>query len=183
MEELFGAQEGNGLVGEGEGGIGDQEDECKHSDEEEINEDDEEEEEESEDSDDEEVDCCERHYTNPLDAPLGRGEEAEYERQLREAGVPDHVTVSRVVEQKFAELFAVLVELTDEAHKDVCRRVRTHSRMSLFPCSCKCDSIQQLCQKTRKAWDIHFEEEQEFKALQRLKVETLESFNMVLEMD
>ena len=28
-----------------------------------------------------------------------RGEEAEYERQLREAGVPVHVTVSRVVEQ------------------------------------------------------------------------------------
>merc|ERR1712181_63628 len=150
---------------------------------EEMNEDnEEEEEEESEDSDDEEVDCCARHYTNPLDAPLGRGEEAEYERKLREAGVPDHVTVSRVVKQKFAELFAVLVELTDEAHKDVCRRVRTHSRMSLFPCSCKCDSIQQLCQKTRKAWDIHFEEEQEFKALQRLKVETLESFDMALEM-
>ena len=35
----------------------------------------------------------------------------------------------------------------------------------------------------RKAWDTHFEEEEEFKALQRLKVETIESFNMALEMD
>ena len=35
----------------------------------------------------------------------------------------------------------------------------------------------------RKAWDNHFEEEEEFKALQRLKVETIESFNMALEMD
>ena len=70
MEELFGTQEENNLVGEGVEGVGDQEDECQHSDE--MNEEEEEEEEESDSSDDEDVDCCDRHYTNPLDAPLGR---------------------------------------------------------------------------------------------------------------
>ena len=66
MEEMFGTQEENNLVGEGGEGVGDQEDEINGEEEEE------EEEEESDSSDDEDVDCCERHYTNPLDAPLGR---------------------------------------------------------------------------------------------------------------
>ena len=54
MEELFGPQEAKQIF------------------EEEKEEEKEEEEEEESDSDEEERNCCDRHYTNPLDAPLER---------------------------------------------------------------------------------------------------------------
>ena len=72
MEGSFGPQEGKKRGGGHDNKNEEEMREEEGEEEEEKEEDSNSDEDEDESDEDEESNCCERHYTNPLDAPLGR---------------------------------------------------------------------------------------------------------------